>query len=115
MNFKLAKLLAEASKTQGRLDAKKITRISRRLTRTDLKSYLFLLKRARLSEVVFVETPETLPTSLVLRMKKELTGREVVVNIDRSLIGGARFTTLDTVLDVTIKRMLNKIREGVTN
>lgn len=113
MDFKRAKLLAEASKTQGILDAKKITRISRRLTRNELKSYLFLLKRIRTSEIVVVETPEIPSISLLKQMGKELKRKEVSLKIDKSLIGGMRFKTQDTVLDATIKGLLDKIREGV--
>lgn len=113
MDKKILKKLLEKSKTKGKLDAKKISKIASVLKRRELQEYLFLLRRARSSEQIIIETPIELPKESLINIKKRFKDKDIMVNVNTNLIAGLRFSVKDSIIDTSVLGTLNKIQENI--
>lgn len=107
-----AKQAFSKSKTEGKLDPKKIRNILPKLTRLELRDYLLLLKQERNREKVIVEVPITqslLGSQMVDFFKKKFPGKELEFIKNKNLIGGLRIQANDQVLDLSIKKILESL------
>lgn len=110
---KLIKKLVVHSKTKEKLDALKIAKIAKMLQRNELKEYLFLLKRARAEETVIIESSSKLTKQSIKTLKSKFKNKEIIVNQRNDNIAGMKFFIKDTIIDFTVKRILERIQNTV--
>ncbi len=106
------KQLVDLSKTGGKLDWKKIKKIAVRLSRSELKNYLLLLKIAREKEKMLVETPlgsMWTKNNLAAFFKKNFKDREIIFAQNKELLGGIRVTFDNNVFDMSINGLLKRL------
>lgn len=106
------KKLIELSKTKGKLDALKIAKIAKMLKRNELKEYIFLLRRARLEEVLIVEAPTNLTKKSLQSLKKMFKDKEIIVNQRENAVAGMKLFIKDSIIDFTVKGALERIKKA---
>lgn len=114
MNGK-AKIAFLNSKTDGKLDFKKIKENLSRLNRAELRAYLLLLKQERNREKATIEVPldeSLIGSELVAFFKKKFPGKELEFVKNKNLIGGFRVRTDDKTLDLSLKTIIEKLYES---
>lgn len=102
------KKIFNASLTGGKIDTKKVQNYARLLVRTELKEYLFRLKRKREQELVEVEVAGEIK-NLEPLLGKKFKGKEVAIIENPNLLGGIRIRYDDNILDLTFKGILEEL------
>jgi hypothetical protein len=110
---RLARLTLAAG---GEVDEQLASFILGRLTRTELKEYLFELRRALGRRRVLVSVSGETAPALLEELEREFSGRQTVVSRDESLGGGVRLRAGDDVIDASVKGLfsetMDRLRKG---
>lgn len=108
MNKNIIKL-AQESINNGKIDQKRVDLISKRLTRTELKDYIKVLKNLTTKNKVYI----TLPTQPSEKQKKEFSSlfnnKEIVYNIDASIFPGIRILQGDLQYEVSLRNSMQQL------
>ncbi len=110
MTIKQIKKLALASYTRNVLDSKKVNRISRMLTRSELKIYLKMLRMVEKSKTLIVFLPNLSYISLLTKKIKQLfPNKKILFKKDESLITGVKIVNNDNVYDFNLRNRLENL------
>lgn len=112
MNKKNIKKLAESSYSKNTLDSDKITKIAKKLKRSDLKVYIKDLKNMEAQKTVTVTVPnEDGIREIKEHFSKLYPDKKLVFNLDPALLSGVKVVDYDNVYELSIKSFLeNSIR-----
>ena len=116
MTKNYVKKLASASFTKGKLNKKKVTRITKYLKRKDLKVYIKNLKAMEGRQTVII----TVPDDKGLNEKRKYFSniysvKKLVFTIDTSLLTGIRVVDVDNEYELSLKNFLENGLKGLTN
>lgn len=116
MTRKQIKKLINASYINNNLDSTRVNRISKRLTKTELKLFIKLLKNYEKSKTLtlFVSSISE-ANEITKEIKKIYSDKNIVVREDKSLIAGIRIIDNDTIYDANIKNSLNEMVSYIKN
>lgn len=107
MKKNLLKKLAEESYTKNDLDSDKITTISRKLKREDLKIYIKNLKTLESKKTVTVTLPsEEGINEIRMHFTKIYPDKKLVFSIDPSLLTGLRVVDYDNEYELSLRGFL---------
>lgn len=112
MTKKLIKKLALSSYTKNVLDVKKTKKISGLLTRTDLKQYIKELKLLESQKNVKILIPlvnKNTKKDITSKFSKVFSGKNVMIEEDKSLILGVKIVDNDVIYDLSLKNTLNSL------
>ena len=110
MTIKQIKKLALASYTRNALDSKKVNRISKILTRSQLKTYLKMLKMIEKNKTLFVFLPNLSYINLLTKKIKQLfPDKKISFKKDESLIAGVKIVDNDNVYDFNLRNRLENL------
>nr|MBI5455577.1 hypothetical protein [Candidatus Levybacteria bacterium] len=116
MTKKQIKKLISASYIKNNLDSARVNRISKQLTRQELKLFIKLLKNYDQSKTVTLLVSSILASNeIVKQIKKMYSDKNVVIKEDKSLVAGIRLIDNDTIYDVNIKNSLNEMVSFIKN
>lgn len=116
MTRKQIKKLISASYIKNNLDRARVNRITKQLTRAELKLFIKLLKNYEKGKTVtlFVSSiPDA--NEIVKQIKKIYLDKNVVTKEDKSLIAGVRLVDNDTIYDANIKNSLSEMVSFIKN
>lgn len=105
MTKKIIAQLVEASYTKGTLDGEKVEKITKLLTRAELKIYLRGLKLAEKKRTITLVLPDK---KFYNKTLLKSTKKQVKVIEDTSLLLGAKVIDNDTVYDLSLQNYLNE-------
>lgn len=112
MNKKVIKKLAEESYSKNTLDSGKITKIAKKLKRSDLKVYIKNLKDIEAQKTVMITVPnEDGLREIKTHFSKLYPDKKIVFNIDTTLLTGIKVVDYDNVYELSLKSLLeNSVR-----
>jgi F0F1-type ATP synthase delta subunit len=110
MTKKQIKSLVLASYTNDKLDTKKINRITKILTRFELKEYIKSIKFSEKSKTITIYTPNV-STATVLKKEigKIFQNKKIEVIEDKKLIAGIKVIDNDDVYDFSIRNNIKNL------
>jgi F0F1-type ATP synthase delta subunit len=112
MKKNMIKKLAVASYTKNELDALKVKKITKSLTRTELKDYINDLKNIENRRTVTVPIPSEEETSKIKQMfAKIYPTKRIVIKVDEELLTGIRVVDFDNVYELSLKNYLENSLE----
>lgn len=107
MKKNVVKKLAELSYSKNTLDGGKITKISKRLKRADLKVYIKTLKDMESRKTVLITIPnENGMKDIKEHFTKIYPDKKLVFNFDSSLLSGIKVTDYDNEYELSLKSFL---------
>lgn len=110
MTTKQIKNLAMASYTKNSLDAKKVNRIVKLLSRAQLKTYVKFLKSLESSKTVKVIIPKHgTKSDLTKELKKVFSDKKLEFSEDKSLIAGIKIIDNDIIYDFNLKNTFENL------
>jgi F0F1-type ATP synthase delta subunit len=114
MTTKEIKLLVQASYAKDKLDEKKVERITKLLSKKDLKAYVRGLTLEEKKHKVYI----ALPTKAIYNRKRKdletlFTGKEIIFNEDPSLLLGIRILDNDMLYELSLSDRLNRLTQEV--
>lgn len=116
MTRKQIKKLVSASYLKNKLDFVKVNKISKNLTRSELKLFIKLLKNYEKSKTITLFVSSSLgKNEIVKKIKKIYPGKNIVIKEDKSLIAGLRLIDNDTIYDANIKNSIIEMVSFVKN
>jgi hypothetical protein len=104
----LMKSLVSASFGPGGIDAKVADYVLTRVTRSQLKRFLFFLRREIERRTVYVRATQPIVEPTLRRLKSMYPGKEIVCGVDVALGGGIRIEFDSDVFDATIGGFLER-------
>lgn len=116
MKKQIIKKMANYSYINGRLDSKKINRITKLLKKSELKAYVKFLKVIELKKTVNVFVSDISEKNAVLQyVKKAFPNKIINITEDKSLIGGIKIVDYDMEYEYNLKNTLNSLIDFVSN
>jgi F0F1-type ATP synthase delta subunit len=110
MTKKQIRNLATASYTEDQLDNKKVNRISKMLTRFELKEYIKAVINLEKSKNVIVYTPKiSAGESLKKEIGKIFVNKKIEIKEDKKLIAGIKIIDNDNVYDFNLRNNLKNL------
>lgn len=104
------KSLAFASFTNGKLDEKKVFRITKYLQKTDLKHYINALKLLEKKQTVIVWISTAPDKLLQKKLSSIFKNKKIAIKEDQELIAGIKIEDFDNVYESNLK---NSIKSAV--
>ena len=111
MDRKILKQLAGASFRRNKLDSERVRFISKKLKRSDLKTYIRYLKRADEENTVriFISSDsKSLEREIRKMFEKIYPNKEIEIGEDESLIAGIKILDGDIVYELNLRDVFNK-------
>lgn len=103
MTSKQIKQLAIASYTGEKLDKKKVNRITKLLTRSELKRYIKFLRSLEQSKTVkVIMSSKNLKSSLEKELKTKFPDKKLDFSEDKALIAGLKLIDNDIIYDFNL-------------
>lgn len=109
---KKIKHLVLLSQTTGKLDGDKILFIAKKLNRKELVLYYKMLYKKRRQEKVIIKTAIDVPKSLVLRLKKLFSFKDIFFEKDSSQIAGFNAQIDDFIFDASLRGYFSRLRKS---
>jgi hypothetical protein len=110
MTKKEIKKLALASYTKNKLDIKKINKIIRYFTKSDLKKYIKYIKLIEKTNNITVEISSLLEKEKIMRkIKKIYPNKNISVIENKEIIAGVRITDNDIIYEANLKNKLESL------
>ncbi len=105
--------LAALSFSAGKLDPKRVSKISTRLSKTNLRSYIKALKMLinKNSVKIFVSTK--LDKKFTNELKEIFKDKNVQIELDKTLIAGIKIKDYDTIYDFNLKNSFKSMLDGI--
>ena len=117
LNTRTIKRLVELTISEGKVNAEVRKFVMTRFSKTDLRQYLVYLKKELRSKKVMVRSPGVPAALLKSRLDEAFKGREISYETDNSLGGGLQIESGDDLIDINLKKMVEKtlfnIRETI--
>lgn len=115
MTTKQIRLLVKASYTNEKLDEKKVERIVKLLSRSELKAYVRGIKLEEKKHKVYIALPSK---SIYNKKRKDLEnlykGKEIVFEEDPSLLLGIRILDNDMLYELSLSDSINRVSQEVS-
>lgn len=108
MKKKLQELVKQSYK-DGKLDEQTVQYIADRLSRTELKEYITLLKTEEAKNDVFVTSAESLPKDDLAKIQKLYPGKTIIASVDKSMINGVRIVENNKEYEINLNRTFHDI------
>lgn len=108
MNKKLKNLVKESYKN-GQIGEETVQYIADRLSRSDLKQYISLLKQEEAKHEVLVTSAEKLSSEDIGKIQKLYPGMNVISSIDKSMISGVRIVENNKEYEINLNRTFHDI------
>lgn len=110
------KVIIEACKTRGKLDSKKVKKVASLLTRSELRSFILILREERKKELVTIEVPLKendlgRNSKLIGFLKNKFEGLDIEFVENKELLGGLIVEKDNRILDLSFKGALGKLYE----
>lgn len=110
MTKKQIRKLTAASFNKNNLDIKLVNRITKDLSRNELRTYIKILKENAKTKTVILVIPKIVNKSITLKeMKKLFPGKNIQFKEDKSLIGGIKIIDGDIIYESNIKNRLDNL------
>ena len=110
MTKKQIRKLVKASYNKNSLDVKLVNRIVKKLNRTELKTYIKLIKlKEQAKTVTLIASKLTDKESLKKEMGKLFPEKSILFKEDASLIGGIKIIDNDLIYEANIKNSLENL------
>jgi hypothetical protein len=110
MTKKQIRDLVQASYTGNELDQKKVNRISKLLTRTELKEYVNLVKMFEKSKTLTIYTPSLSAGAFFKKQSVKLfPNKKIEIKEDKKLIAGIKIIDNDNVYDFNVRNNLKNL------
>lgn len=109
MTRKQIKALVEKSYVKGKLDKKTVDVIAQRLSRKDLKAYIYEIRNEENKKYVTITSVNVLKSQDKKEFQEMFPGKEIVYKADPSLIAGVKVRTHDTEYELSINNIINSI------
>jgi len=110
MTRKQIKKLVVASYTRDALDSKRVNRIVKLLTRSELKEYIKGIRNQERSRTLFAFAPKvSAKENLKKVLKKLFPDKRIEVKEDQSIIAGVRIVNSDNVYDFNLRNNLENL------
>lgn len=110
MTRKQIRNLALASYTNNQLDNKKVNRISKILTRSELKEFIKAVKNVEKSKTVTVYSAKiSAGESLKKEIGKSFQNKKIEIKEDKKLIAGIKIIDNDNVYDFNLRNNLKNL------
>lgn len=107
MDIKFIKKLSLASYTNEKLDEKKVNTIVKKLSKSELKSYIKFLKNLEKQKTVYIYLSK-MDTQIQNEFDKMFKDKKIIIQEDKSLIAGFKIIDNDIIYEQNIKNnMLN--------
>jgi F0F1-type ATP synthase delta subunit len=116
MTKKQIRNLATASYTENQLDNKKVNRISKILTRSELKEYIKAVINLEKSKTVTVYSSKiSAGESLKKDIGKLFQNKKIIIKEDKKLIAGIKIIDNDNVYDFSVRNNLKNLVSYIVN
>lgn len=110
MTKKQIKQLANFSFSKDLLDGKKVNRVSKLLTRNELKIYIKALKNIENSKKVTLVTPNIKGMGeIVSKLKSLFPDKRIELKEDKTLLAGVKIIDNDNIYDYNLKNTLKNL------
>lgn len=110
MTKKQIKKLALASYTNNKIDGKKVDRVIKHFTKSELKNYIKYLKTTEVSKNIIVEIPDMSIQQAILKdIRKIYPEKNINFKENKSLLAGIRIIDNDIIYDANIKDKLENL------
>lgn len=114
MTQKDIKQLVLGSYTKNQLDERKVEKIASLLTKTELKTYIRLLKLEEKKHKIYLAlATKTIYNKARKEFEKAFEGKEIVFTEDPSLLLGIRVLDNDMLYEVSLSDRLNQLAQTV--
>lgn len=114
MTKKQIKRLALASYTKEQLDAKKVKRVAKILSRQDLKEYIKILRELEKSKQVTVFVPRLYKSKEIeKKISDSFPGKKIIFQQDPSLMAGLRVENNDLVYELSLNNTLENLKNYI--
>ena len=117
LNTHTIKRLVELTVSEGKVNNEVRRFVLSRLSRNNLRHYLIYLKKELKSRKVFVRSAGIPAPALKIKIDETFKSREIFYEIDKSLGGGLQIEHGDDLIDINMKKMIEKtlynIRETI--
>lgn len=102
------KKLVIASYTQNKLDEKKVIKIAKLLSKTQLREYIKAIKAFEKQNTVVVTTADK-NDGLIKEFSKIFKDKKIVIRKDKSLLAGVKIEDFDDVYEFNLKNKIDNI------
>ena len=109
MTKKQIKGLVQKSYIKGKLDAKIVSTVAGKLSRKDLKAYIYELRTEENKKYVTITSVNLLKSQEKKEFQEMFPGKELVYETDPDLIAGVKVRTHDTEYELSINNIINSI------
>ena len=115
MNNSDLKKLAKLTVSDGETTAEVEKYVLEKLTRTELKAYLFYLKQEIKNRKVFVRTAGKPDKETIDKLKKLFEGRSVDMNFEQlqSLGAGIQIEYKDNLVELSLRNLISRSLENI--
>lgn len=104
------KKLVLASYTNNKLDKKRVDKIVKHLTRSELKNYIKYLKLNEKSKNIVVEVSSLSNKEQIMKnIKKNYPDKNISVIENRKIIAGIKITNNDIIYEANLKNRLENL------
>lgn len=112
MTTKQIRQLIQASYTKNTLDQKKVEKIAKLLSHSELKAYVRGLKLEEKKHKVYIALPSK---TIYNKMRRDLEnlykGKEILFEEDPSLLLGIRILDADMLYELSLKDRINQLAQ----
>lgn len=110
MTKKEIKKLVLASYTKDRLDKKKVNRIIKFFTKSDLKNYIKYIKLNEKSKNITVEVSNLSEKNKIMKeMKKMYPDKNISIKENKEIIAGIKIINNDIIYEANLKNNLENL------
>lgn len=111
MNRQQLKKLADLTIASENVDAGIIKYVSEKLSRSDLKEYLLLLKKLVNDNTVYVKTDIDISRDVKKTISEIFPGKKLIFEKDTLSGGGISIKTGDNIFNLSVKNYINQTVE----
>lgn len=110
MTKKEIKKLVLASYTKEKLDVKKVNKIIKFFTKSDLKKYINYLKLSEKSKNIIVEVSNLSEKNKIMKeIKKMYPNKNISIKENKNIIAGIKITNNDIIYEANLKNNLENL------
>lgn len=116
MTKKNIKKLVKASYLNNKLNSVRVNRVSKLLSRAELKLFIKFIKNYERSKTVILLVSSIASANTVIKqVKNNYPNKNLIIKEDSSLLGGIKIIDNDIIYDANIKNSLSGILQLVKN
>ena len=109
MTKKIVKQLAEESFEKKSLNEKKISLITARLKKTDIRAYIRALTLLTYQKTVFVQTPVAIDETSQKQLQLKFPNKKMIYTIHKDLLAGMKIIDNDLLYDYSLEAKIERL------